>query len=114
MTREKAVDKNLELCFEFDRYLFEHPKFAERIPDNALVVLLPEYDQELREYNLEIAQKNREPNQPLVLVEIPSLKPQKSLLMRPRLKVVSDFEPQRANVRRNSTGAKKKKKAVAV
>ncbi len=29
--------KNAELVTEFDRYVREHPEFAERIPDNALV-----------------------------------------------------------------------------
>ncbi len=90
MTREEAVNKNLELSFEFDRYLFEHPKFAEKIPDNALVVLLPQYDEALREYNLKIAEENRESEQQLVLVEIASLKPQKSRLTRPRLKVMAE------------------------
>jgi hypothetical protein len=28
--------KNTELVAEFDRYVREHPDFAERIPDNAL------------------------------------------------------------------------------
>jgi hypothetical protein len=110
MTREEAVDKNLELGFEFDRYLFEHPKFAEKIPDNALVVLLPEYDQELREYNLKISKQNREPDQPLVFVEIASLRQQKSRLVRPKMKVANDFDFTfiRSRVRRNSNGAKKK------
>ncbi|NUO80359.1 hypothetical protein HUU05_09810 [candidate division KSB1 bacterium] len=99
MTREEAVNKNLELSFEFDRYLFEHPKFAEKIPDNALVVLLPQYDEELREYNLEIANKNREPDQPMVIVEIASLKPQKSRLTRPRLKVFAKASPMKSRVR---------------
>lgn len=99
MTREEAVNKNLELSFEFDRYLFEHPKFAEKIPDNALVVLLPQYDEELREYNLRIAQENREPDQQLVLVEITSLKPQKSRLTRPRLKVMAEGRGIKSRIR---------------
>lgn len=99
MTREEAVNKNLKLSFEFDRYLFEHPKFAEKIPDNALVVLLPQYDEELREYNLRIAQENREPDQQLVLVEITSLKPQKSRLTRPRLKVMAEGRSIKSRIR---------------
>jgi hypothetical protein len=107
MRHEEAMNKNLDLSFEFDRYLFEHPKFADKIPDNAVVVLLPEYDKELREYNLKVAKKNREPDQPLVLVEIASLKPQKSRLVRPRMKVMNDLPSTRLRQRRNSNGAKK-------
>ncbi|MDZ7362751.1 MAG: hypothetical protein ONB46_18790 [candidate division KSB1 bacterium] len=97
MTQEEAVNKNLDLSFEFDRYLFEHPQ----IPDNAVVVLLPEYDQ-----------KNREPNQPLVLVEIASLRPQKSRLVRPKLKVENDLKTARSRARQISNGRKIKKKAI--
>jgi len=114
MTREDAVNKNLDLSFEFDRYLFEHPGFAEKIPNNAVVVLLPEYDPKLRQYNLDVAKKNREPEQPLVLVEIASLRPQKSRLVRPKLTVENDLTPIGARGRRNSNGRKMKKKAVAL
>lgn len=31
---------------EFDRYLREHPEFADKIPDNAQVILLLEGDEE--------------------------------------------------------------------
>jgi hypothetical protein len=90
MTKDEAFAKNLELGFEFDRYLIEHPKFAEKIPFDALVVLLPKYDQKLREYNLRIAQKNREPEQSVVYVEIDGVKPQKSRLLRPKLKLAEN------------------------
>lgn len=86
MTQEEIFAKNLELGFEFDRYLNDHPKFAEQIPFNALVVLLPRYDRKLSAYNRKIARQNREPKQPLVYVEIAGLKPQKSRLLQLSLK----------------------------
>jgi hypothetical protein len=54
---ENALGYSEFYSFEFDRYLFEHPGFAEKIPNNAVVVLLPEYDPKLRKYNLDIAKK---------------------------------------------------------
>jgi hypothetical protein len=37
---EKAmVEKNLDLLFEFERYIAEHPSSAARIPGDATVVL---------------------------------------------------------------------------
>ena len=33
--RNRFVDKNTMLVREFDRYVLEHPEFAEKIPDNA-------------------------------------------------------------------------------
>ena len=40
MTEQEIFAKNLILSTEFDRYVLEHPDFAEKIPDNAQVVLL--------------------------------------------------------------------------
>jgi hypothetical protein len=100
MIREEAVNKNLDLSFEFDRYLFEPPKFEQQIPDNALTVLLPEYDNELREYNLRVAKKNQEPDQPVVMVEIDALRPQRSRLVRLRLKVATTLPSSRARSNR--------------
>ena len=40
--------KNAELVTEFDRYVREHLDFAERIPDNALVAMLVEGDEEFQ------------------------------------------------------------------
>lgn len=37
--------RNSLLGMEFDRYVREHPEFAERIPKNAQVILLIEGDE---------------------------------------------------------------------
>ena len=41
MTRVQRTmaEKNLDLIFEFERYVSEHPSFAKQIPQNAIVVL---------------------------------------------------------------------------
>jgi len=87
MTEEEIFSKNLILTTEFDRYVLEHPEFAEKIPKNAQVVLLPEDDLELRQKNIEIAESQREPGQPVVYVEIERIAPQMSRLVNPVLKV---------------------------
>ena len=48
----KTFYKNLLLGTEFDKYLIEHPKFAESIPNGALVVLLPQDNPALCKENL--------------------------------------------------------------
>ena len=35
----RFTDKNTMLVREFDRYILEYPEFANKIPDNALVVM---------------------------------------------------------------------------
>ncbi|MCI0695831.1 hypothetical protein L0337_27995 [candidate division KSB1 bacterium] len=78
--------QSLSLIHEFERYIIEHPRFAEKIPLDAEVVLLPTYDRELREYNLRNASINREPGRPIVHIEIDRLRPRRSQIVKPRLK----------------------------
>jgi len=66
-------DKNISLSIEFSKYLFEHPELEDKIPKGAQLVLLPEYDNELSEYNLMIAEKQHEEGQPVVYVKIKKL-----------------------------------------
>jgi hypothetical protein len=89
MIKDKSVvEKNLEMGMEFSRYVLEHPRFAAKIPFGALVVLLPEYDPELSQTNLEIAKKQREEGQPVVHVRFKKLKLVASRLVKPRLEII--------------------------
>jgi len=74
MTREELFRKNQQLSTEFELYLLEHPELEETIPDNAMIVLLPEYDKELAEKNMEIAEANKEPGQQIVYVKVKRLR----------------------------------------
>ena len=75
MKETKLVERNLELSFEFTRYLLDHPELEEGIPKGAQVVLLPDYDEELKRFNLKNSQRQREEGQPVVYVRIKKLAP---------------------------------------
>ena len=51
---KEMIEQNIELSAEFRRYLFEHPEIEEKIPIDAEIVLLPEFDKELKEFNLNL------------------------------------------------------------
>lgn len=74
MTREELFRKNQQLSTEFELYLLEHPEIEDDIPDNAMIVLLPEYDKELSESNIELAEANKEEGQPIVYVRVKKLR----------------------------------------
>jgi len=74
MTREELFRKNQQLSTEFELYLLEHPEVEERIPDNAMIVLLPDYDKEVTEANMELAEANKEPGQSIVYVRVERLR----------------------------------------
>ncbi len=73
--KRKTFYKNLMLGTEFDKYLIEHPKFRENIPEGALIVLLPQDDPALCKENLRIAKARSEEGQPLVYIKIKKLAP---------------------------------------
>ena len=73
--KQKTFYKNLLLGTEFDKYLIEHPRFAENIPDGAVVVLLPQDNPALCRENLRIAEARAEEGQPVVYIKIKRLAP---------------------------------------
>ena len=89
MKEEEIFSKNLILSTEFDRYVIEHPEFAEKIPQNAQIVLLPENDPELCQKNIEIAKVQREARQPVVYVYIEKVASQISGLVNLRLEIAA-------------------------
>jgi len=82
-------DKYDELFTEFNRYVIEHPKFAQRIPDDALVVLLDKSDPEFNRENLRrVEQYHRHddaPARPVIYIQADRLAPIKSRLRNPRM-----------------------------
>lgn len=74
MTEKELFEKNQKLSTEFDLYLLEHPELLEKIPENALIVLLPEFDKELKEKNLEMAKLHKEKGQPVVYVKVQKMR----------------------------------------
>ena len=77
--------KHVILVTEFDRYVMDHPKFAEKIPQNAQIVLQVEGDNEYNEWSKKMSVKQREPEQPVVYIRIKGLKPAKSRLLKPEV-----------------------------
>jgi hypothetical protein len=67
--------RNSLLGMEFDRYIREHPEFAEKIPDNAHVILLLEGDEGFNKWSAQIGKEQAAQNQPLLYVTIKKLAP---------------------------------------
>jgi len=70
--------KNTELIKEFNRYIREHPEFADSIPNNAVVVLQLDGDEEFNKWSREIAKSHAEKGQPIVYVRIKKMRPIRS------------------------------------
>ncbi|MBI4645759.1 MAG: hypothetical protein HY738_03940 [Bacteroidia bacterium] len=71
----KLIERNIELCAEFSRYLFEHQEIHNKIPIDAEIILLPEFDKELKEYNLILAKNIVSEGGKVIYVLIKNIRP---------------------------------------
>ena len=74
-TEKEMIGQNIELSAEFSRYLFDHTDLDESIPPDAEIVLLPEFDFELKNFNLGLGKKLESAGQKVVYVKIKNLRP---------------------------------------
>jgi len=87
--RRDFAEKNSSLVKEFDRYILEHPEFADRLPDNALVVMQIEGDDEFNRWARQAAQEAAEKDTPIAYVTITEIKPVRSRIESLRLELAA-------------------------
>ncbi|MDZ7698133.1 MAG: DUF5647 family protein [Deltaproteobacteria bacterium] len=76
MNKEKEmIERNIEISAEFSRYLFEHPDLEQKLPVGAEVILLPEFDRELKEYNLKLGKAIESEQREVIYVTIKNMRP---------------------------------------
>ena len=83
------VMKNSMLVSEFDKYILEHPEFADKIPNNALVVMQIDDDEAFNNWAKETAKHVREKGQLVVYVTITDMKPLSSRIEKMKLELIS-------------------------
>jgi hypothetical protein len=76
MTKDEVIKKNLDLHSEWMNYTFENPDVLDRIPEGAVLVILPENDKELYEENYKILEENKRKGIPVFIVTMKMPKPQ--------------------------------------
>ena len=76
MNKEKEmIERNIELSSEFSRYLFEHSEIEGKIAFDAEIILLPDFDGELKEFNLKLGKKMESEGEKVVYVSIKEIRP---------------------------------------
>ena len=76
MNEEKEmIGRNIELSAEFSRYLFEHPDIEEKIPIDAEIILLPDFDKELREFNFQLGKNIKKEGGKVIYISIKEIRP---------------------------------------
>lgn len=87
--KSRFAEKNSVLIKEFDRYIMEHPDFADKIPDNSLVVMHLEGDDEFNNWARETAQSVADKDNPIVYVTITEMKPVRSRIEKIKLELAA-------------------------
>jgi hypothetical protein len=87
--KRRFIEKNSMLVREFDRYVVEHPEFADRLPDRALVVIQIEGDEEFNAWARETAASCAEEDNRIVYITVTELKPVRSRIEKLRLELVA-------------------------
>ena len=72
---KEMIERNIELSAEFSRYLFEHPELEEKLPADAEIILLPDYDEELKKFNLELGRGLEADGGKAIYVSIKAIRP---------------------------------------
>jgi hypothetical protein len=87
--KKRFVEKNTILVREFDRYIQEYPDFSDKLPNNALIVMQIEGDEEFNKWAKETAKNVVEQDSPIVYVTITELKPVRSRIEKLKLELAA-------------------------
>jgi hypothetical protein len=67
--------RNSELSMEFSKYVLEHPEMDDLLTEEKVVILLPEFDQELRDFNLNMAKNIEAEGGKVLYIKVKQLSP---------------------------------------
>jgi hypothetical protein len=75
---KKMIEKNLDLLFEFEKYVLEHPEITEKIPRDAIVFMKLAGNQKFNQWSARWAKRQAKKGQPLISVTVKKLSPVRS------------------------------------
>jgi hypothetical protein len=62
--------RNSELSIEFSKYVLDHPEMDDLLSEETIVIFLPEFDLQLRDFNLKIAKEIESEGGKLLYVKV--------------------------------------------
>jgi len=74
-THQEMTQANIELGAEFSRYLFDNPDLENRIPPDSEIIFLPQFDQDLMDFNVKLGKKLEADGNKVAYVRIEKLNP---------------------------------------
>ena len=68
--KESVVERNVRLTGEIIKYILNHTKMLDVLPEKFELVLLPEDDPDVRQLNLDLLDKHGSEGKPIVFARI--------------------------------------------
>jgi len=72
---KKMIEKNLDVLFEFEKYVLEHPEITEKIPRDAVVFIKLAGDEKFNRWSTRWAKRQAKKGQPIISVTVKKLGP---------------------------------------
>ena len=72
---KKMIEKNLDLLFEFEKYVLQHPEITEKIPRDAIVFMKLAGNQKFNQWSARWAKRQTKKGQPLISITVKKLSP---------------------------------------
>jgi hypothetical protein len=73
--KDDFFTRNSELSLEFSKYVMEHPELDDLLAEETTVVFLPEFDAELKDFNLRMARDIESQGGKLLYVKVKEIAP---------------------------------------
>ena len=72
---KKLVEKNLDLIFEFEKYVLEHPEISAKIPPEAVVFMKVAGERKFNRWSEQQARKQAKNGVPVISVTVKKMRP---------------------------------------
>jgi len=67
---DRIIERNLDLVTSVTRFILQHPSILDRLPRDFRLVVLPDDDRELSQYNLDLLATQEDQEKPVVIVRV--------------------------------------------
>jgi hypothetical protein len=73
--KDDFFQRNSDLSMEFSKYVLEHPEMDEVLKDEKVIIFLPEFDPDLKDFNLRMAKDIEAEGGEVLFIRVKDLSP---------------------------------------
>lgn len=73
--KDEFFVRNSDLSMEFSKYVLEHPEMDELLIEDTVIVFLPEFDHELKDFNVQMGKEIEAEGGKVLYIKVKHLSP---------------------------------------